>query len=118
MPVSESFLAFVLEQLEQSTRDITSKRMFGAVGVYAGDRFFAVIGDDTLYFKVDDQTRPVFEAAGMTPFQPYGPEGETTGYYTVPLAVLEDVDELRSWVRDAIAVAERARKKGRRRRGP
>jgi DNA transformation protein and related proteins len=86
------------------------------VGIYAADRFFALIDDDVLYFKVDTQTRPTYEAAGMTPFQPYGPGGETMGYYRIPIDVLEDVDVLRSWVADAIAVAERAPQKKRVRR--
>jgi TfoX/Sxy family transcriptional regulator of competence genes len=51
--VSESFLTFVLEQLD-GVRGIVTKRMFGGVGIYSGERFFAVIDNDTLFFKVDD----------------------------------------------------------------
>jgi DNA transformation protein and related proteins len=116
MAVTDSFRAFVLEQLEQTTRDIHARAMFGGVGLYAGDRFFALIANDVLYFKVDDQTRPAFEAAGMEPFRPYGPDGETMGYYEVPVTVLEDVDALRRWVADATAVAERATPRRRRAR--
>ena len=36
--VTDSFVAFVLEQLEP-LGPITSKRMFGGVGLYAGDLF-------------------------------------------------------------------------------
>jgi DNA transformation protein and related proteins len=64
--------------------------MFGGVGIYGGELFFALIDDDTLYFKVDESTRPEFEARGMGPFQPYGEEGETMGYYRVPEDLLED----------------------------
>ena len=108
MPVTDSFRDFVLEQLEQCARDVRAKRMFGAVGIYCGEYFFAVIGDDRVYFKVDDQTRPKFEAEGMQPFRPYGEAGESMNYYEVPLAVLEAPDDLRVWVRDAVAVAQRA----------
>ena len=38
--------------------------MFGGVGIYDRDVFFALIADDTLYFKVDDSTRPEFVARG------------------------------------------------------
>jgi TfoX/Sxy family transcriptional regulator of competence genes len=113
VPVTASFRAFVLEQLEQATRDIRDKRMFGGVGIYAGELFFALIDNDTLYFKVDDETRPTFVAAGMKPFSPYGPEGETMHYFEVPIGVLEDVDALQSWVADAVAVAGRAKQKPR-----
>ena len=111
MPVSDSFRDFVIEQLEQCTRDIRAKRMFGAVGIYSGESFFAVIDDDRLYFKVDAQTRPKFEAEGMKPARIVASSGEvmTLGYYEVPLAALEAPDELRAWVADAVTVALRAR---------
>lgn len=110
MPVSESYQTFVLEQLEQCARDIRAKRMFGAVGIYSGEYFFAVIDADRLYFKVDDQTRPTFEAEGMEPARIVEKDGRvmTLGYYEVPLGVLEAPDDLRKWVLDAIAVAQRA----------
>jgi DNA transformation protein len=110
MPVTDSFVAFVLEQLDP-VGDIASKRMFGGVGIYAGDLFFALLDNDVLYFKVDDSNRADFESAGMGPFQPYGPAGEVMKYYQVPVAVLEDPDELAGWAAKAIAVARA--KKGR-----
>jgi DNA transformation protein len=116
MPVTDGFRAFVVEQLEQCTDSIRTKRMFGAVGVYAGEWFFAVIDNDRLYFKVDEQTRPAYEAAGMGP-APLGTEDGrvVTGYYEVPLVALEDPDTLRNWVKGAVAVAQRAGTKPRRR---
>ena len=86
--------------------------MFGGVGIYAAELFFALLDDDTLYFKVDDGTRPQFEDRGMAPFRPYGEDGEVMGYYEVPADVLEDPEELRAWVEAALGVARRA--KGRR----
>ena len=86
--------------------------MFGGVGIYAAELFFALLDDDTLYFKVDDGTRPQFEDRGMAPFRPYGEDGEVMGYSEVPADVLEDPEELRAWVGAALGVARRA--KGRR----
>jgi DNA transformation protein and related proteins len=116
MPVTDSFRDFVIEQLQQCTRDIRAKRMFGAVGIYAAEYFFAVIDNDRLYFKVDDQTRPKFEAEGMEPARIVADDGKVTtlGYYEVPLGVLEAPDDLKHWVRDAVEVARRARRKTRR----
>jgi DNA transformation protein and related proteins len=110
MPVSDSFRDFVIEQLEHCARDIRAKRMFGAVGIYSGESFFAVIDEDRLYFKVDAQTRAKFEAEGMEPARIVASNGEvmTLGYYEVPLGALEAPDELRKWVHDAVAVAQRA----------
>ena len=108
MAVTGGFRAFVLEQLEQAARDIHARAMFGGVGIYAGDVFFALIANDILYFKVDDETRPNYIALGMKPFRPYGEDGEEMKYFEVPVSVLEDADALRAWVADAVAVGRRA----------
>jgi TfoX/Sxy family transcriptional regulator of competence genes len=44
----------------------------------------------------------------MTPFRPYGEDGEVMHYYEVPVDVLEDPEALGAWVEAAIAVARRA----------
>jgi DNA transformation protein and related proteins len=107
MPVTDGFLQFVLEQLE-AVGPLTSKRMFGGVGLYAGDLFFALIADDVLYMKADAATRAEREAAGARPFQPYpdrGRGGGTMQYYSVPAAVLEDSDTLLGWAKQSVAIA-------------
>jgi DNA transformation protein len=105
MPVTDSFIAFVVDQLA-GCGAITTKRMFGGVGVYAGDVFFALIAADLFYLKVDESNRGDFEAAGTGPFKPYADDREIFQYYEVPLVVLEDADELARWARKAIRVAE------------
>jgi DNA transformation protein and related proteins len=115
MSVSDGFRAFALEQLQRTTPDVRARSMFGGVGVYAGDLFFALMDDDVLYFKVDSSNRGRFEERGMGPFRPSGDSGEVMQYYEVPADVLEDVDELASWVEASVAVARKA-KRGRSRR--
>ncbi|MEO6326454.1 MAG: TfoX/Sxy family protein [Thermoanaerobaculia bacterium] len=108
MPVSEDFQLLVIDQLS-SIASIRTRRMFGGLGIYSGDLFFALADDDVLYFKVDEETKSDFEAAGSRPFVPF--EGATTmGYWNVPAEVLEDTDALGVWMRKAIAVAARAKK--------
>ncbi|WP_443747581.1 TfoX/Sxy family protein [Asticcacaulis solisilvae] len=48
--------------------EIRLKRMFGGMGVYRDGLFFALIDNGVVYFKVDDTTRPDFEAASSEPF--------------------------------------------------
>ena len=91
--------------------------MFGGVGIYADQLFFALIADDTLYFKVDGSNRPDFERLGMRPFQPYGEGGEVMQYYQVPADLLEDLEALRPWTQKAIAVAAQKAKGKRRGKG-
>jgi len=111
MAVSSSFRTFVLEQLSRVIPRIRARSMFGGVGIYAGDLFFALIADDTLYFKVDDSNRPDFEAAGMGPFLPYGDERDKMQYYQVPADLLDDPDALRPWAEKSIAVAAKKKTK-------
>ena len=117
MTVSSTFRTFVLEQLRRTTPGIRDRSMFGGVGIYAAEYFFALIDQDTLYFKVDDSNRSQFEQRGMSPFQPYGPDGEVMQSYQIPEDVLEDPDELGRWATAALAVAARSKRaKARRRR--
>jgi DNA transformation protein len=115
MAVSPRFAQFVVEQLD-ACGPIVTKRMFGGIGIYADDVFFAIIDDDILYLKVDDTTRGDFERAGCRPFQPYKDERTSIQYYDVPVAVLEDADELAKWGRKAIAVAIAAKARPKKRR--
>ena len=91
--------------------------MFGGVGIYSDETFFALIADDTVYFKVDESTRPDFEARGMGPFRPFGDEGGTMKYYELPEELLEDPETLRPWAEKAVTIARqsRARRSSRRR---
>jgi DNA transformation protein len=106
MPVSRAFREFVLDQLS-GVRDLTSRAMFGGLGLYSGGYFFGLVWKDVLFLKVDDATRPAYQAAGMKPFNPYPGRGTTFQYYEVPLGVVESADELTRWAEAAVRVAAR-----------
>lgn len=110
MSVSPSFKAFAVEQLS-AVAPVTTRAMFGGVGIYADGLFFALLDDDRVFFKVDDATRPRFVAAGMGVFDPFKDGKGMQGYYELPGDVLEDEDRLPQWMREAMAVAARAPKK-------
>ena len=119
MSVSPSYRTFVLEQLGRCGLRVRGRSMFGGVGLYADELFFALHADDALYFKVDDTNRPDFEARGLEPFRPYGEQVETVGYFRVAEDLIEDPEALRVWADKAVAVARRARRpKSRRSRDP
>lgn len=103
MAVSANYLSYVLDQL-RGLGSLQSRRMFGGIGLYCDERFFALIDDDVLYFKVDDSNRADYTARGCRAFQPF--EGVVSmNYYRVPEEVLEDPDDVRGWARKAVAVA-------------
>jgi DNA transformation protein and related proteins len=109
MAVSASYLAFVLEQLDGVARIVT-KRMFGGVGIYSDGAFFAVIDNDTLFFKVDETLSKRYRNKGMPPFTPIPGAKPMMGYYQVPPDVLEDGQMLVKWARDSIRLAESSRR--------
>jgi DNA transformation protein len=105
MAVSDDYREFVLEQLAPAGR-VTPRAMFGGVGLYLDGLFFALIDDDTLYFKTDDSNRARFEQAGSRPFCPFPDRpDQAMAYWQVPAEVLEDADQLAAWAREALAVA-------------
>ncbi|MGQ0735626.1 MAG: TfoX/Sxy family protein [Acidobacteriota bacterium] len=109
MHVTSSFREFVLDQLA-GVDGLWARSMFGGVGLYANDLFFGILAADELYFKVDDTNRRDYEAAGSAPFRPYADQPTTMGYYSVPIAVLEDERTLVEWAGRAVSVAATARK--------
>ena len=110
MTVSVSFRTYLLEQLGQ-IRPVSAQPMFGGLCLFAEGRAFALVADETLYFKVDDSNRPDFVAAGMGPFLPFGDPDKPMQYYELPIEVLEDPEQLAPWMARAIAVAAKARPK-------
>lgn len=115
MAVSPEYREFVLEQLER-VAPVRARRMFGGVGLYRDDLFFAVLDDDRMYFKVDDTNRPDYEALGQRPFDPFKDGVHLLQYYEVPADVVEDPDELRLWIDKALEVARRKKAGGKGRR--
>ena len=108
MAADPAFVEYVIEQLDGAGR-ITHKAMFGGYGIWeSGDMFALVSSDSTLYFKVDDETRPRYAEAGSEQFM-------TMPYWSVPADLLEDRGELLDWVADAIAVGHATAAKKRRR---
>lgn len=114
MAVSSDYLQYILDQLARVPR-VTSRRMFGGVGLYSDGVFFGIIDNDTVFFKTDDNTRETYVARGSQPFRPYKDRPEVSmSYFQVPADVLEDTDEFVPWARAAVragaASAEAKRK--------
>lgn len=93
---------------------LTSKAMFGGVGLYGEGLFFALIAEDKLYFKVDETNRADFENAGMGPFFPFD-SPTPMHYWELPPGILETPEELKVWVDKALGVAARKGKHAKKR---
>jgi DNA transformation protein len=115
LAVSKSYKTFVIEQLNRAIPPIRARSMFGGVGLYSGDVFFALISQDVLYVKAAEADRAAFESLGMPPFRAFDEHGAVMSYYQLPEEVLEDPEELRRWAERSIASAREKKSKRRRR---
>ncbi|CAN5520634.1 hypothetical protein BH11ARM2_BH11ARM2_23570 [soil metagenome] len=96
-----------------AARPVTSRKMFGGVGIYHDGAFFAVIDDDRLFFKSDAETESVYDVEKAEQWIiPQGP----MPYREIGDAVLNDPVELGKRIDAAVGVFRRkqASKKPRR----
>ena len=113
MAVSREYQDFVLEML--APLEPLGRRMFGGLGIFLGDAMFALIADDRLYFKTDEDNREAYQEAGMNAFsyQARGRANRLKTLWEVPPEVLEDPDEIVAWARragDAALAAQQNKK--------
>lgn len=85
--------------------------MFGGLGIYSGDLFFALADGKKVYLKVSGLNRADFESLGLHPFQPDPNRPETMSYYPLPEGLLDNPEELAGWVDKALEVAAAAKRK-------
>ena len=113
-----------VEHVVETMRDfgaVTAKPMFGGWGLYYEGLFFAIVFEDTLYLKEDDDNRAAFEGAGLPAFVYVTKDGErmTLSYRQAPPEALETRAAMAQWARVGYEAALRARnrKPSRRRKG-
>ncbi len=112
MAISASYIEHARE-IFAPFGDIRVRKMFGGAGVYCDELFFALLDDDMVYLKVDDETRNEFQRRGLNPFSfemKDGTRAEMTGYFAAPDEIFDDEDELRRWTTLALDAASRAAK--------
>ncbi len=110
MGVDKNYLDYILELLAP-LGGIEAKRMFGGYGLYNAGAMFALIADNSLYFKTDEQSRRTYEAQGLAPFQ-YQKQGKavTVSYYPPPVTAMEESEHLCALAREAVTIARRAKR--------
>jgi DNA transformation protein len=109
MSTSPEYLDY-LRELFAPLGTIRTRRMFGGAGVYCDEVFFALVIDDVLFLKADEQTRADFERAGLEPFC-YEAEGRrvTLSYYRAPDEARDSPALMQPWAHAAMGAALRAR---------
>ncbi len=114
MSVSADILAFAAD-LFSGLDGFSSRRMFGAAGVYADGVMFALIDDDRIFLKTDAALQADLTAAGAQAWiytQQKGAKAglpQETSYWSLPDAALDDPEEACLWGRRALAAAQASR---------
>ena len=98
MKVSNEYLQSIMRKLDP-LGNVMSRAMFGGYGIFHERVMFALIADDTLYFKVNESNCAMYEQAGSKPF-PHG-----ISYWEVPAELLEQDDQLHEWANISIEIA-------------
>jgi len=108
MVASDSFAEFLREQLAPLGR-ITMRRMFGKTGVFCDGLMFAMVRDNTLYFRIDEDNRAVFKEAEAFPPLNYEKKGGTIdlSFWRAAERLFDEPDDLVTWARAALAAAGR-----------
>jgi TfoX/Sxy family transcriptional regulator of competence genes len=89
MSTSNETVAYILDQL--APLPVRARAMFGEYGVYYGEKFIALICDDTLFLKPTAISPQLFPDADLAPPYPGAKD-----HYVIPEDRLED----REWLRE------------------
>ena len=108
MKNSPDYIAHVLEMM-RPTAVATTRAMFGGHGLYLEGIIVAIVVEDVLYFKTDDENRAAFLDLGLEPVRYVTKEGEVheTSYYRAPDGALDAPHDMAAWLKSAHAAALR-----------
>jgi len=109
LSVSASFKEFLIEQMT-GFGPVTVRSMFGGAGVMRDGLMFALIDDEVLYLKADDETKAAFIAENLSQFTYMSRGGKMMemAYWRIPERCLDDADEMAQWCHLAYGVALKA----------
>lgn len=108
MPTSRGFASYILDQLSEAG-NISSRKMFGGIGIYIDEVFCAIIGSSNVfYLRVGPSNIDDFKREDMNKFP--GGRGAGMPYYEVPEHVIEDASLLSVWAHKAKDAAIQAKK--------
>ena len=105
MAVDQGYLDYIMEKFSEP-EDIGVKKMFGGAGIFYNGKMFALVYDDTLFFKVDDTNRKEYIDKGAGPFKPpFMKKKMSMPYYEVPVDILEANERFNEWAERSMEIA-------------
>ena len=112
MAVAPEFLEYV-KDLFGGLGPIRDGRMFGGAALYVDDAMFAMIINDVIYMKADEELAADYASSGSAPFEYDTKKGARviTGLMSLPESAMDDPDEALDWARRSMVPAIAAAKK-------
>ena len=112
MTASNEFIEYVMELLEPIAV-MDGGKFFGGFGIKSNSIQFAMIMDNSLYFVVNDETRPKYEKLKKKPFSYQTKKGTVNvkRYYEVPEDLFDEPDDLIKWAKESIDIAHKTQRK-------
>jgi DNA transformation protein len=110
-PSRKQQFAHHVVDLMQAFAPVQARAMFGGFGIYHDGLMFALIVQEQLYFKADEQSWGDFIDLGLQPFT-YQSKGKVTSlkYFQAPPEVFDEPDQMAMWARKAYDCALRCRR--------
>ena len=105
MTVSNSFLLSAVESMSH-VAPVSYRRIFNGYGIYHQGVQFAIVINDSLYFRADDYSRGLYIAKRMAAFLPNTIGTSESNFFEVPDEVLHQPEELIFWMRIAVEAAQ------------
>jgi DNA transformation protein len=110
MRVKSELASYVEEQLAFLGR-LSTKSIFGGIGIFVDERLLGIVMDDKLYLHTDASNLRAYQDRGMPQFKPYPNAFDlTTDHHQVPAEVIDDAGQLKAWGEQALAAAIEAAK--------
>lgn len=104
MAVTDEQIAFVTD-LFSGLGPVTTRKMFGGLGIYADGTIFALLmSDGTMKLKGAGDMPRAYAHAGWQPWTYTRKDGATSSmpYWTIPEDLLDDPDAACNWARRAL----------------
>ena len=105
MNFSHAYLDRIIARLSQAA-EVSYRRIFNGVGIYYRGVQFAIVINDHLYFRADEQSRALYQQKGMAAFQPRVAVNVDSCFFQLPDDVLGNPTELKHWLRIAVEAAQ------------
>lgn len=108
---SSDYVEFVMDQL--ASLRVASGRFFGGTALSSAGTQFAMVMGNSLFFVVDDTTRPKYESMGSSCFSYSARKGrvDVRKYYAVPTDLIEDQEQLVALAKESIQAANAAKQR-------